>query len=180
MVELNAEAFRRCRDLMIQSAIDFQTELKELIIDLEKSRSDLVRLRRDAQTKVTQAEKAQTEVAPLAASPSSPMISCDSLAGAAQPPLRGRNRSSIAMTVSVTSATKTKPSAWAISFSSIPSHPIHDCHARGMRPGDCNETVRTEQTGRPPQAGQLLRILPAGAKAGGMNARGRTERTRAL
>jgi len=37
-VELNAEAFRRCRDLMIQSAIDFQTELEELIIDLEKAR----------------------------------------------------------------------------------------------------------------------------------------------
>jgi hypothetical protein len=37
-VELNAEAFKRCRDLMIQSAVDFQVELKELIIDLEKSR----------------------------------------------------------------------------------------------------------------------------------------------
>jgi AcrR family transcriptional regulator len=37
-VELNAEAFKRCRDLMIQSAIAFQGELAELIVDLEKSR----------------------------------------------------------------------------------------------------------------------------------------------
>jgi len=37
-VELNAEAFKRCRDLMIQSAVDFQQELQRLIIDLEKSR----------------------------------------------------------------------------------------------------------------------------------------------
>jgi AcrR family transcriptional regulator len=37
-VELNAEAFKRCRDLMIQSATDFQLELEELIVDLEKSR----------------------------------------------------------------------------------------------------------------------------------------------
>jgi AcrR family transcriptional regulator len=37
-VELNAEAFRRCRDLMIQSAIDFQDKLEALIVDLEKSR----------------------------------------------------------------------------------------------------------------------------------------------
>jgi AcrR family transcriptional regulator len=37
-VELNAEAFKRCRDLMIQSAVDFQSELEELILDLQKSR----------------------------------------------------------------------------------------------------------------------------------------------
>ena len=37
-VELNAEAFKRCRDLMIQSAIDFQGELEALIVDLGKSR----------------------------------------------------------------------------------------------------------------------------------------------
>jgi AcrR family transcriptional regulator len=35
-VELNAEAFRRCRDLMIESAIFFQGELEKLIIDLQK------------------------------------------------------------------------------------------------------------------------------------------------
>jgi hypothetical protein len=34
-VELNAEAFKRCSDLMIQSAIAFQAELQELIVDLE-------------------------------------------------------------------------------------------------------------------------------------------------
>jgi AcrR family transcriptional regulator len=37
-VELNAEAFKRCRDDMIQSAIAFQAELEELIVDLGKSR----------------------------------------------------------------------------------------------------------------------------------------------
>jgi AcrR family transcriptional regulator len=37
-VELNAEAFKRCRDLMIRSATDFQGELEQLIVDLEKSR----------------------------------------------------------------------------------------------------------------------------------------------
>ena len=37
-VELNAEAFKRCRDLMIQSAVAFQAELEQLIVDLEKSR----------------------------------------------------------------------------------------------------------------------------------------------
>jgi AcrR family transcriptional regulator len=37
-VELNAEAFRRCRDLMIQSAIAFQLELEKLIVDLQKNR----------------------------------------------------------------------------------------------------------------------------------------------
>ena len=34
VVELNAEAFRRCRDIMIQSAIDFQARLEQLIDDL--------------------------------------------------------------------------------------------------------------------------------------------------
>jgi hypothetical protein len=37
-VELNAEAFKRCRDLMIQSAIAFQAELEDLVVDLENSR----------------------------------------------------------------------------------------------------------------------------------------------
>ncbi len=37
-VELNAEAFKRCRDLMIQSAIDFQDKLEALIVDLQKDR----------------------------------------------------------------------------------------------------------------------------------------------
>ena len=37
-VELNAEAFKRCRDLMIQSAIDFQDRLEALIVELENSR----------------------------------------------------------------------------------------------------------------------------------------------
>jgi AcrR family transcriptional regulator len=38
MVELNAEAFRRCRDLMIQSAISFQSHLEKLIVELQRSR----------------------------------------------------------------------------------------------------------------------------------------------
>jgi len=37
-VELNAEAFKRCHDLMIQSAISFQTDLERLIVDFQKSR----------------------------------------------------------------------------------------------------------------------------------------------
>jgi len=37
-VELNAEAFKRCRDLMIQSAIAFQGELEKLIVDLQRKR----------------------------------------------------------------------------------------------------------------------------------------------
>src|SRR5258708_6471723 len=37
-VELNAEAFKRCRDLMIKSAVAFQDELEKLILDLQKSR----------------------------------------------------------------------------------------------------------------------------------------------
>ena len=38
MVELNAEVFKRCRDIVIQVAIAFQAELEQLIVDLEKSR----------------------------------------------------------------------------------------------------------------------------------------------
>jgi len=38
IVELNAEAFKRCRDDMIRSAVAFQAELEQLIVDLEKSR----------------------------------------------------------------------------------------------------------------------------------------------
>ena len=37
-VELNAEAFKRCRDLMIKSAISFQTDLENVIADLQASR----------------------------------------------------------------------------------------------------------------------------------------------
>ncbi|MBR0753883.1 TetR/AcrR family transcriptional regulator [Bradyrhizobium jicamae] len=37
-VELNAEAFKRCRDLMITSAVTFQNDLETLILDLEASR----------------------------------------------------------------------------------------------------------------------------------------------
>jgi AcrR family transcriptional regulator len=37
-VELNAEAFKRCRDLMIESAIAFQADLERLIVEFEKSR----------------------------------------------------------------------------------------------------------------------------------------------
>jgi AcrR family transcriptional regulator len=37
-VELNAEAFKRCRDLMITSAVSFQNDLEALILDLEASR----------------------------------------------------------------------------------------------------------------------------------------------
>jgi len=37
-VELNAEAFKRCRDLMIKSAISFQAELENVIADLQASR----------------------------------------------------------------------------------------------------------------------------------------------
>jgi AcrR family transcriptional regulator len=37
-VELNAEAFKRCRDLMIESAVAFQRELEKLIVDLQKKR----------------------------------------------------------------------------------------------------------------------------------------------
>ena len=38
MVELNAEVFKRCRDIVIQVAITFQAELEALIVDLEKRR----------------------------------------------------------------------------------------------------------------------------------------------
>ncbi len=37
-VELNAEAFKRCRDLMIKSAISFQAELENVIADLQASK----------------------------------------------------------------------------------------------------------------------------------------------
>jgi AcrR family transcriptional regulator len=37
-VELNAEAFKRCRDLIIKSAIAFQTDLENVIADLQASR----------------------------------------------------------------------------------------------------------------------------------------------
>jgi len=37
-VELNAEAFKRCRDLMIESAISFQADLERLIVEFQKSR----------------------------------------------------------------------------------------------------------------------------------------------
>lgn len=37
-VELNAEAFKRCRDLMIKSAISFQADLENVIADLQASR----------------------------------------------------------------------------------------------------------------------------------------------
>jgi AcrR family transcriptional regulator len=37
-VELNAEAFKRSRDLMIQSAVTFQTELENLIVDLQHNK----------------------------------------------------------------------------------------------------------------------------------------------
>ncbi|WP_050629403.1 TetR/AcrR family transcriptional regulator [Bradyrhizobium viridifuturi] len=37
-VELNAEAFRRCRDLMVKSAVSFQADLERLVIDLQAAR----------------------------------------------------------------------------------------------------------------------------------------------
>jgi AcrR family transcriptional regulator len=37
-VELNAEAFRRCRDLMIKSAVSFQADLENLVIELQAAR----------------------------------------------------------------------------------------------------------------------------------------------
>ena len=36
--ELNDQAFRRCRDLMIESAISFQAQLADLIIELQQAR----------------------------------------------------------------------------------------------------------------------------------------------
>jgi AcrR family transcriptional regulator len=44
-VELNAEAFKRCRDSMITSAIEFQDALAKLLVDLEKD--GLLRLTRE-------------------------------------------------------------------------------------------------------------------------------------
>lgn len=37
-VELNAEAFKRCRDLMIKSAVSFQADLESLVIELQTAR----------------------------------------------------------------------------------------------------------------------------------------------
>lgn len=37
IVELNAEAFKLCRDSMIQSAIDFQDELEKLLSDMQRA-----------------------------------------------------------------------------------------------------------------------------------------------
>lgn len=37
-VELNAEAFKRCRDLMIKSAVSFQADLENLVIELQAAR----------------------------------------------------------------------------------------------------------------------------------------------
>ena len=37
-VELNAEAFKRCRDLMIKTAVSFQADLEALIVDLQAGR----------------------------------------------------------------------------------------------------------------------------------------------
>src|ERR1700735_4340910 len=37
-VELNAEAFKRCRDIMIEFAVVFQGELEELMVDLQQKR----------------------------------------------------------------------------------------------------------------------------------------------
>ena len=37
-VELNAEAFKRCRDLMITSAVSFQGDLERLIVELQAGR----------------------------------------------------------------------------------------------------------------------------------------------
>lgn len=37
-VELNAEAFKRCRDLMIKSAVSFQADLEKLVIELQAAR----------------------------------------------------------------------------------------------------------------------------------------------
>jgi AcrR family transcriptional regulator len=48
-IEMNAEAFRRCRDIMIESAIAFQGELEQLLIELE--RDGLLRLNRDVTPK---------------------------------------------------------------------------------------------------------------------------------
>ncbi|WP_206685355.1 TetR/AcrR family transcriptional regulator [Bradyrhizobium uaiense] len=37
-VELNAEAFKRCRDLMIKSAVSFQADLERLVIELQAAK----------------------------------------------------------------------------------------------------------------------------------------------
>jgi AcrR family transcriptional regulator len=48
-IELNAEAFRRCRDIMIETALAFQTELERLLIELQHER--LLRLNSDITAK---------------------------------------------------------------------------------------------------------------------------------
>jgi hypothetical protein len=93
-----------------------------------------------------------------------------------QLPLRGGNRSRIAITVSVTSATKTKPSASAISCSGIP----YDPSTIVMR-GVSGPATEMRWFGRSQLTGLVGPIscsatLPARAKAGGTNARGRSER----
>lgn len=47
-VEINDQAFRRCRDLMIASAISFQTELSALITELQSHRTFRLRPTVDA------------------------------------------------------------------------------------------------------------------------------------
>jgi AcrR family transcriptional regulator len=49
MIELNAEAFRRCRDIMIEAATEFQMQLEELLIALQ--RDGLIRINRDVTPK---------------------------------------------------------------------------------------------------------------------------------
>ncbi|MDE1995400.1 MAG: helix-turn-helix transcriptional regulator [Rhizobiaceae bacterium] len=48
-VELNAEAFRRCRDIMIESALAFQADLEEMIVGF--CDAGLLRMRDDISTK---------------------------------------------------------------------------------------------------------------------------------
>jgi AcrR family transcriptional regulator len=48
-IEVNAEAFRRCRDIMIDAAIAFQTELEQLLVDL--GRDGLLRINPDVSAK---------------------------------------------------------------------------------------------------------------------------------
>lgn len=48
-IELNAEAYRRCRDLMIETALEFQAELERLLLELQ--RDGLIRLNDDAGAK---------------------------------------------------------------------------------------------------------------------------------
>jgi len=48
-IEMNAEAYRRCRDLMIETALEFQAELERLLLDLQ--RDGLIRLNGDVSAK---------------------------------------------------------------------------------------------------------------------------------